>query len=52
MTLITLGEAEREFAESVVYYESKERGLGTRFRDEVRASRGFCAPLILHELRR
>ena len=35
MKLVTLGEAEREFAESVAYYESKERGLGSRFRDEV-----------------
>jgi plasmid stabilization system protein ParE len=35
MNIITLGEAEREFAESVAYYESKEIGLGWRFRDEV-----------------
>ena len=35
MTLITLGDAEKEFAESVLYYESKEIGLGLRFRDEV-----------------
>lgn len=35
MMLITLGEAEEEFAESVFYYESKEVGLGLRFRDEV-----------------
>lgn len=35
MTLITLGEAEQEFAESVAYYESQETGLGTRFRDDV-----------------
>ena len=35
MTLITLGEAEKEFAESVNYYESKETGLGARFRDEI-----------------
>jgi plasmid stabilization system protein ParE len=35
MTLIILGEAEEEFAHSVAYYESKETGLGTRFRNEV-----------------
>lgn len=35
MTIITLGEAEREFAESVRYYETKELGLGVRFRDQV-----------------
>jgi toxin ParE1/3/4 len=35
MTLIVLGEAGEEFAESVKYYESKEVGLGARFRDEV-----------------
>ena len=35
MTLIVLGEAGEEFAESVQYYESKEVGLGGRFRDEV-----------------
>jgi plasmid stabilization system protein ParE len=35
MTLIVLGEAGEEFAESVQYYESKEVGLGARFRDEV-----------------
>ena len=38
MKLIILGEAEREFAQSVAYYESKERGLGTRFRNEVVAA--------------
>jgi toxin ParE1/3/4 len=38
MTLITLDTAEQEFAESVHYYESKERGLGSRFRDEVAAA--------------
>ena len=37
MTLITLDTAEQEFAESVAYYESKERGLGSRFRDEIAA---------------
>jgi hypothetical protein len=37
MTLITLGEAEQEFAESVAYYESRESGLGSRFREEVAA---------------
>ena len=36
MTLFVLGEAEQEFAESVAYYESKEPGLGWRFRNEVR----------------
>lgn len=30
MNLITLGEAKREFAESVRYYEAKEAGLGVR----------------------
>jgi len=35
MTLIVLHEAEIEFSESVIYYESKEPGLGVRFRDEV-----------------
>ena len=35
MTVVVLGEAEREFAESVAYYESKEAGLGWRFRTEV-----------------
>ena len=35
MTLIFLGEAEQEFAESIAYYESKEPGLGWRFRNEV-----------------
>jgi ParE toxin of type II toxin-antitoxin system, parDE len=35
MTVITLGEAEQKFAESVDYYESDEAGLGARFRDEV-----------------
>lgn len=35
MTLVVLGEAEQEFAESVNYYEAKEAGLGARFRDEV-----------------
>jgi len=37
MTLITLLEAEIEFSESVTYYESKEAGLGIRFRDEAEA---------------
>lgn len=37
MTLITLHEAEIEFSESVTYYESKEAGLGIRFRDEAEA---------------
>ncbi len=35
MTLITLDEAEQDFVESVTYYESREPGLGSRFRDEV-----------------
>jgi hypothetical protein len=35
MTLIVLGEAGEEFAKSVQYYESKEVGLGARFRDEL-----------------
>jgi plasmid stabilization system protein ParE len=35
MRLVILGEAEREFAESIAYYESKEAGLGWRFRTEV-----------------
>lgn len=38
MKLITLGEAERKFAESVAYYEIKEHGLGSRFRDEMVAA--------------
>lgn len=37
MTQITLEEAEREFVASVAYYESREPGLGLRFRDEVEA---------------
>ena len=35
MTLIILGEAEQDFAESIAYYESKEPGLGWRFRNEM-----------------
>lgn len=35
MTFVILAEAEREFAESVSYYESKQSGLGWRFRNEV-----------------
>ncbi len=35
MTVVILGDAEREFAESVAYYEAKEPGLGWRFRTEV-----------------
>lgn len=35
MTLNILDEAERELVESVAYYESREPGLGMRFRDEV-----------------
>jgi plasmid stabilization system protein ParE len=37
MTLITLEEADQEFIESVDYYESREAGLGLRFRNEVAA---------------
>ena len=40
MTLIILGEAEQEFAESVAYYESKESGLGWRFRNDVAEASG------------
>jgi hypothetical protein len=35
MSLIVLPEAELEFEESVIHYESKESGLGVRFRNEV-----------------
>ena len=35
MTVVVLDEAEREFAESVAYYKTKEAGLGWRFRTEV-----------------
>jgi len=38
MTLTVLHEAEIEFSESVIHYEAKEPGLGTRFRDEVVAT--------------
>lgn len=38
MTLVTLDEAEHEFVESATYYESREPGLGLRFRDEVVAA--------------
>jgi plasmid stabilization system protein ParE len=38
MILPTLDEAAHEFAESAAYYESKETGLGVRFRDEVVAT--------------
>jgi len=34
MTVVILGEAEREFANSVAYYEAKETGLGWRSRTE------------------
>jgi plasmid stabilization system protein ParE len=37
MTQITLEEAEREFIELIAHYESREPGLGLRFRDEVAA---------------
>ena len=35
MTQTTLEQAERELVASVAYYESREPGLGSRFRDEV-----------------
>ncbi len=35
MKLEFLSEAREEFFEATTYYESKERGLGVRFRDEV-----------------
>jgi plasmid stabilization system protein ParE len=35
MTPIILEQAEEEFRQSVSYYESKETGLGIRFRNEV-----------------
>ena len=35
MRLVILAEAAREFSESIGYYESKESGLGWRFRTEV-----------------
>jgi hypothetical protein len=38
MTLIILREAEDELTESALYYESKEPGLGMRFRAEVAAA--------------
>jgi plasmid stabilization system protein ParE len=41
MRLVILGEAEREFAESVAYYETKEAGLGWRFRAEVVEATGW-----------
>ena len=37
MTLIVLEQAEREFSKSAAYYESRESGLGIRFREEVAA---------------
>jgi len=37
MTQITLEEAAQEFAASVTYYETREPGLGLRFRSEVEA---------------
>jgi hypothetical protein len=36
MTITILAEAEREFVESIAYYEAREPGLGLRFRDEAR----------------
>jgi len=38
MTLVVLDQAEKEFSASARYYESKESGLGIRFRDEVAAA--------------
>lgn len=35
MTVIVLFEAESEFRDAAAYYESKEPGLGVRFRNEV-----------------
>jgi plasmid stabilization system protein ParE len=35
MTLLVLEQAETEFSKSAGYYESKEPGLGIRFRGEV-----------------
>lgn len=35
MTVEFLEDAEQELAEAAVWYESKEPGLGRRFRDEV-----------------
>jgi plasmid stabilization system protein ParE len=43
MTLIILEDAEEEFNASVAYYESKEPGLGRRFRDEVAAALDWIA---------
>lgn len=37
MTQITIEDAEREFTASIAYYESREPGLGLKFRDEVEA---------------
>ncbi len=37
MNLILLDEAEAEFREAVLYYETIEEGLGVRFRDELSA---------------
>ena len=47
MTLLTLEEAEKDFVASVAYYESRERRLGSRFRNEV----GTVVDWILKELR-
>ena len=41
MRVVILGEAEREFAESVAYYEAKQAGLGWRFRMEVVGAVGW-----------
>ncbi|HEY2802203.1 MAG TPA: type II toxin-antitoxin system RelE/ParE family toxin [Chthoniobacterales bacterium] len=41
MTVVVVGEAEREFVESVAYYEAKEAGLGWRFRTEVAEAVGW-----------
>ena len=37
MTQVIIEQAEREFSKSAAYYERKEPGLGSRFRDEVAA---------------
>jgi plasmid stabilization system protein ParE len=39
--VLILGEAEREFAKSVAYYEAKEAGLGRRFAREVAQAVGW-----------
>lgn len=41
--ILILGEAEREFVESIAYYEGKEAGLGRRFAREVAEAVGWIA---------